>query len=211
MPRGTFVVRERPLRDDLYLARTVVTGALPLSVLDDLLTAGFTTTEVGDLVINPRTLRHRRSRGEALSMEEGERAVRLARMLATADAVLGDPRGRLDVAPRAQPVARRCPAHRSAEERDRRPCRRGDAGAPRARPVRVTLWRISQHADLSGVGGLYARGRWHSRGQPVVYLADHPASCLLEMLVQGARLDALPAAYQWLRVDAPDAANRRGR
>jgi RES domain-containing protein len=68
----------------------------------------------------------------------------------------------------------------------------------------VTLWRISQHADLSGAGGLHAGGRWHSRGQPVVYLADHPASCLLEMLVQGARLDALPAAYQWLRVDAPD-------
>jgi len=69
----------------------------------------------------------------------------------------------------------------------------------------VTLWRISQHADLSGVGGQYASGRWHTRGQPVVYLADHPASCLLEMLVQGARLDALPEAYQWLRVDAPDA------
>jgi RES domain-containing protein len=69
----------------------------------------------------------------------------------------------------------------------------------------VTLWRISQHADLSGAGGLYASGRWHTRGQPVVYLADHPASCLLEMLVQGARLDDLPEAYQWLHVDAPDA------
>lgn len=68
----------------------------------------------------------------------------------------------------------------------------------------MTLWRISQHADLSGVGGLYAGGRWHSRGQAVVYLADHPASCLLEMLVQGARLDAFPVAYQCLRVDAVD-------
>jgi len=90
MPRDTFVVRERPLRDDLSLAREVVTGALPLAVLDELLSAGFTAADLGDLVINPRTLRHRRSRGEALSMEEGERAVRLARMLATADAVLGD-------------------------------------------------------------------------------------------------------------------------
>jgi len=90
MPRDTFVVRERPLRDELSLAREVVTGALPLAVLDELLSAGFTAADLGDLVINPRTLRHRRSRGEALSMEEGERAVRLARMLATADAVLGD-------------------------------------------------------------------------------------------------------------------------
>lgn len=38
----------------------------------------------------------------------------------------------------------------------------------------------------------------------MVYLADHPASCLLEMLVQGARLDALPPAYQWLEVDADE-------
>jgi putative toxin-antitoxin system antitoxin component (TIGR02293 family) len=89
MPRTAFVVRERPLRDDLQLAQEVVTGALPLSVLDDLLSAGFTTTELGDLVINPRTLRHRRARGEALAMEEAERAVRLARILATADAILG--------------------------------------------------------------------------------------------------------------------------
>lgn len=68
----------------------------------------------------------------------------------------------------------------------------------------MTCWRISQHADLSGVGGLHAAGRWHSRGLPVVYLADHPASCLLEMLVQGARLGGLPKAYQWLRVDTGD-------
>ena len=70
----------------------------------------------------------------------------------------------------------------------------------------MICWRISQHADLSGAGGLYASGRWHSRGQPVVYLADHPASCLLEMLVQGASLAALPEAYQWLRVDTADLA-----
>ena len=164
MPRPAFVVRERPLRDDLRLAHAVVTGALPLSVLDELLNAGFTATEVGDLVINPRTLRHRRSRGEALSMEEAERAVRLARMLATADAVLGDRPAAWTWLREPNLVARPGQAHRLAQERDRRPRRRGDAGAPRARLVRVTLWRISQHADLSGVGGLYASGRWHTRG-----------------------------------------------
>ncbi len=69
----------------------------------------------------------------------------------------------------------------------------------------MTVWRISQHADLSGMGGVYASGRWHSRGRPVVYLADHPASCLLEMLVQGARLAALPVAYQWLQIETAEA------
>jgi putative toxin-antitoxin system antitoxin component (TIGR02293 family) len=90
MPRTQYFLRERPVRDDVRLAQVVVTGALPLEVLDDLLDAGFTSTELGELVINPRTLRHRRTRGEALAMEEAERAVRLARMLATAEAVLGD-------------------------------------------------------------------------------------------------------------------------
>ncbi|WP_291988684.1 antitoxin Xre/MbcA/ParS toxin-binding domain-containing protein [Luteitalea sp.] len=84
-----FVLRERPPREDLQLARDVVAGGVPLSVLDDLLAAGFTAAELGDLVINPRTLRHRRTRGEALAMEEAERAIRLGRILAIADAVLG--------------------------------------------------------------------------------------------------------------------------
>ena len=68
----------------------------------------------------------------------------------------------------------------------------------------MILWRISQHADLSGIGGVYAGGRWHTRGRRVVYLADHPASCLLEMLVQADRSEELPPFYQWLRVSGPD-------
>jgi len=47
----------------------------------------------------------------------------------------------------------------------------------------MELWRISNYADLSGAGGLQAAGRWHTRGKRIVYLADHPASALLEMLV----------------------------
>lgn len=69
----------------------------------------------------------------------------------------------------------------------------------------MTLWRISSFADLTGEGGLRASGRWHTRGRRVVYLADHPAACLLEMLVQVAGLEALPPAYQWLAVDTGDA------
>lgn len=68
----------------------------------------------------------------------------------------------------------------------------------------MTLWRISKYTDLSGVGGLRVSGRWHVRGTPVVYLSDHPATCLLEMLVQVGRTDLLPREYQWLEVDAGD-------
>jgi len=66
----------------------------------------------------------------------------------------------------------------------------------------VTLWRISRYADLSGRGGLYASGRWHTRGTSVVYLSDHPSTCLLEMLVQVGDAGDMPTSYQWLAVDA---------
>lgn len=66
----------------------------------------------------------------------------------------------------------------------------------------MTLWRISRYADLFGEGGRRAAGRWHSRGTRVVYLSDHPATCLLEMLVQIGKSGNVPLAYQWLQVDA---------
>ena len=47
----------------------------------------------------------------------------------------------------------------------------------------MVIWRISNHADLSGAGGLRSSGRWHRRGAPVVCLAEHPALAILEVLV----------------------------
>jgi RES domain-containing protein len=66
----------------------------------------------------------------------------------------------------------------------------------------MVLWRISNYADLKGVGGLRAPGRWHFAGQPVVYLAEHPALALLEILVhmEIASVGQLPDGYQLLRV-----------
>jgi len=65
----------------------------------------------------------------------------------------------------------------------------------------VTLWRISNHVDLTGAGGMRAAGRWHSIGRPVVYLSEHPASCLLEVLAHGLSIGEVPRSYQWLEVD----------
>jgi RES domain-containing protein len=70
----------------------------------------------------------------------------------------------------------------------------------------MRLWRISDYAALSGDGGLLASGRWHSRGSRIVYLTDHPASALVEVLVHlEVDPDDLPALYQLLAVDVPDA------
>ncbi|WP_120295026.1 RES family NAD+ phosphorylase [Paraburkholderia sp. BL23I1N1] len=70
----------------------------------------------------------------------------------------------------------------------------------------MVLWRISNYADLKGLGGLRAPARWHFAGQPVVYLAEHPAGALLETLVHqeiGSTAD-LPDTYQLLRVQVDD-------
>ncbi len=69
----------------------------------------------------------------------------------------------------------------------------------------MRLWRISRFADLAGEGGLHAPGRWHSKGQRVVYLAEHPASALLELLVHlEIDVEDFPAHFQLLEIDAAD-------
>src|SRR4029077_164484 len=69
----------------------------------------------------------------------------------------------------------------------------------------MQLWRISNHASLSGDGGLLASARWHSRGKRIVYLADHPASALLEVIVHlEVRAESLPDGFQLLKIDVPD-------
>ena len=70
----------------------------------------------------------------------------------------------------------------------------------------MILWRISNHADLSGAGGLLHSGRWHSCGRPVVYLAESPAGALVQALVhvQAASAAELPKNYQLLEIALPD-------
>ena len=73
----------------------------------------------------------------------------------------------------------------------------------------MIFWRISNHADLSGTGGLLHRGRWHNRGRPVVYLSQIAAGALLEVLVhiEASHPSELPHHYQLLEVQTPDDAS----
>ena len=69
----------------------------------------------------------------------------------------------------------------------------------------MILWRISNHADLRGVGGFRSGGRWHRRGVPVVYLAESAALAMLESLIHFELApDEVPTDYQLLQVDCPD-------
>jgi putative toxin-antitoxin system antitoxin component (TIGR02293 family) len=75
---------------DFHLAE-IVEGGLPLTILALLRERGLSAAEVGELVISPRTLKHRRVRNEPLSQEETDRAVRVARIVAFAGEVFGNP------------------------------------------------------------------------------------------------------------------------
>ncbi len=70
----------------------------------------------------------------------------------------------------------------------------------------MIIWRISNHLDLSGTGGLRAAARWHNAGAPIVYTASSPASALLEVMVhlELNDLKCLPDAYQLLQIEVPE-------
>jgi RES domain-containing protein len=65
----------------------------------------------------------------------------------------------------------------------------------------MVLWRISNHATLNGMGGMEFSARWHTKGRPIVYTADHPASALLEMLAH-TEPDQTPDTFQLLKIVA---------
>lgn len=67
----------------------------------------------------------------------------------------------------------------------------------------MIAWRIAhqKHADLSGIGGLHVAGRWHSKGRPICYLAEHPALTMLEVRVHMDLQDALLKSYVLMKVN----------
>ncbi len=66
----------------------------------------------------------------------------------------------------------------------------------------MRVWRISNHANLSGVGGLKYPGRWHSTGRLILYTAEHPALAMLEILVH-INSGELPDASRMLEISVP--------
>ncbi len=69
------------------------------------------------------------------------------------------------------------------------------------------LWRVSNHCDLSGLGGERADGRWHTaaRGKRIVYLSEHPALALIENLANlKGNPSLLPDQYQLMELEADE-------
>src|SRR5277367_1816939 len=75
----------------------------------------------------------------------------------------------------------------------------------------MIAWRLCRRpfAVLDGEGARRFGGRWNSPGRPVVYLADHPALAVLEVLVHlDLPPDDLPDDYVLLRAILPEPLGR---
>ena len=72
------------VHSDTDMADAVADG-FPVKVIDALKQSGVTEAEVGSMIIKPRTLSHRRGNGGRLTVDESDRAARVARGLVLAE------------------------------------------------------------------------------------------------------------------------------
>lgn len=83
----TVLGRDAHSQADLALA---VRERLPLATLKNLARAGLTEQEIERFVIPQRTRRHRAERGQPLTVDESDRAVRLVRIQTLAEDTFGN-------------------------------------------------------------------------------------------------------------------------
>ena len=74
----------------------IVEGQLAPSIITRLLALGLTRSEIDQTVIASRTLQHRRSRREKLTIEETDRVLRMIRVLSSSEAIYGSRQRALD-------------------------------------------------------------------------------------------------------------------
>ena len=77
----------QPLRSEKDLV-AIVEARVTTAVIDSLAAAGLTAKELGQ-VLPPRTLSHRKAKVEKLTIDESERAIRVARILSLTEAIFG--------------------------------------------------------------------------------------------------------------------------
>jgi len=78
----------QPVSDEGQVLQ-IVEQQLPTSAIKRLLALGLTRQEIDALIIPLRTLQHRRSKREKLTIEESDRVLRVVRLLSQAETVYG--------------------------------------------------------------------------------------------------------------------------
>ena len=77
------------VRTDADMTRAVE-GGFSVRTLDALKRRGITEKEISRLIIKPRTLSHRKAQSGRLTVEESDRAARVARIIALAEKTFGN-------------------------------------------------------------------------------------------------------------------------
>lgn len=66
------------------------------------------------------------------------------------------------------------------------------------------VWRLSNHPDLGGRGGLISSGRWHTAGRSIVYTADEITTAFAELDIRLSNASFLiPARLLLLKISVP--------
>ena len=78
------------VRSDADMAKAVE-GGFTVDAIVALANAGMSEREIGRLIINPRTLSHRRNKGQRLTENESDRAARVARAITLAERTFANP------------------------------------------------------------------------------------------------------------------------
>lgn len=71
----------------------------------------------------------------------------------------------------------------------------------------MRLWRISAYPGLTGNGGLYVDGRWHTVPRLALYASEHPALAMVEVMAHlRLSLTNIPLSLKLIEIRIADGA-----
>ncbi len=70
----------------------------------------------------------------------------------------------------------------------------------------MIVYRITkkEHSALDGMGGLYGPGRWHKKGNLVIYTSEHASLAAWEKIVHVTSFENLPENLLLVKIELPD-------
>jgi RES domain-containing protein len=69
----------------------------------------------------------------------------------------------------------------------------------------MRLWRISAYGGLTGLGGHYTDGRWHTMPRFVLYVSEHPALAMVEVMAHmRLSISNIPTTLKLIVTDVAD-------
>lgn len=75
----------------------------------------------------------------------------------------------------------------------------------------MIVYRITkkEYISLDGTGGLFGPGRWHKKGNPIVYTSEHASLAAWEKIVHVASFENLTDDLLLIKIEIPDSAEIR--